>query len=203
MFYNEKENEEKLLFYNMKVQIKTFYNNKEIDVIEEDKIYNPFLYFAKKNEDDSFDNNEKNKVYFYKNILEEFKPKKRINIIEDDMQLLKELKRNIFYFNKDILIEIYNNINLAYKNIKNKHKKGELYSLIFISTNNMTLKNGKNIFKLIKDLEKDQENKSKLVCLVKNESNEINNMKKNMFDFMLKIPYNKNELGNILSQLNK
>jgi predicted transcriptional regulator len=119
------------------------------------------------------------------------------------MQLLKELKRNIFYFNKDILIEIYNNINLAYKNIKNKHKKGELYSLIFISDNNMTLKNGKNIFKLIKDLEKDQENISKLVCLVKNESNEINNMKKNMFDFMLKIPYNKNELGNILSQLNK
>ena len=203
LFYNEKENEEKLLFYNMKVQIKTFYNNKEIDVIEEDKIYNPFLYFAKKNEDDSFDNNkEKNKVFFYKNILEEFKPKKRINIIEDDMQLLKELKRNIFYFNKDILIEIYNNINLAYKNIKNKHKKGELYSLIFISTNNMTLKNGKNIFKLIKDLEKDQENKSKLVCLVKNESNEIKNIK-NMFDLMLKIPYNRNELGNILSQLNK
>jgi hypothetical protein len=55
----------------------------------------------------------------------------------------------------------------------------------------MTLKNGKNIFKLIKDLEKDQENKSKLVCLVKNESNEIKNIK-NLFDLMLNIPYNRN-----------
>ena len=213
IFNKENENEEKILFYNMKVKIKTFSNNKEIG-FKEDDIYNPFLSFEKKNEVDSFDNNneknendsfdnnnEKNKLYFYKNILEEFKPKKRIKIIEDDMQLLKNLKRNVIYYNKDILIETNNNLYLAFKDIKNKHKKGEIYSLIFISINNILLKNGKNIFQSIKDLQKAQKNKSKLVCLVNNESKEIDNLK-NMFDFMLKIPYKNEELKLILSQIN-